>query len=109
METMFGVVLGYVLRGTTGSEGFREFVESARSVTGTPEFQNMVQAAKSHAANIVRDLSETLSQGADQLADALAAGVPNAGKVEPADWESWPPAPRKHPRPFSDEVAWPEQ
>jgi hypothetical protein len=107
METMFGVVLGYVLRGTTGSQGFRELVDSARAVTGTREFQNMLDAAKSHAAHVVKDLSETLSQGADQLADVLTAGVPAGGAVEPAEWESWPPGPRRQSRPFSDDVTWP--
>jgi hypothetical protein len=109
METMFGVMLGYVLRGTTGSQGFRELVDSARAVTGTREFQNMMHAARSHAAHVVKDLTETLSQGADQLADVLTAGGPAAGAVEPAEWESWPPPPRRQSRPFPDDVAWPNR
>lgn len=107
MQTLFGVVFGYVLRGTTGSEGFREVVDSVRAVTGTPQFQNMVDATKTHAAHMIRDLSESLSNGADQLANVLTAGVSAAGKAEPAEWESWPP-PRKHSRPFSEDPSWPE-
>jgi hypothetical protein len=109
METMFGVLLGYILRGTTGSEGFRDLVDSAKSVTGTQEFQNMIHAAKSHAAHVVRDVSETLSQGADQLADVLTAGIPAGGAVEPAEWETWPPPTRKQSRPFSEDVTWPDR
>ena len=108
MQTLFGVVFGYVLRGTTGSEGFQEVVDSVRAVTGTREFQNMVDATKTHAAHMLRDLTESLSQGADQLANVLTAGIPAGGKAEPAEWEKWPPQTRKHPRPFSDDPSWPE-
>ena len=109
METMFGVLFGYMLRGTTGSEGFREFVDSARAVTGTPEFRSMVDAAKAHAATVIRDVTEQLSNNAGHLADALVAGQPAGAQVEPAEWEAWPPAPRKHDRPFSDEIPWPDR
>ena len=108
METLFGVVFGYVLRGTTGSEGFREVVESVRSVTGTPEFRNMIGATKSHAAHMLRDLSASLSQSADSIANVLTAGMPAGGEPEPAEWETWPPSTRKHPRPFPDDLSWPE-
>ena len=108
METLFGVLLGYVLRGTTGSDGFREVVESAKAVTGSQEFQSLIQATKSHAAHVMRDLSESLAQGADQLADVLSAGA-TVGEVEPAEWEAWPPATRRHPRPFSDDAPWPNR
>ena len=103
METLFGVVFGYVLRGTTESEGFREVVETVRAVTGTREFQNMIEATKSHAAHVLRDLSESLSQSADQLANVLTAGMPAGGTAEPAEWERWPSPIGKHSRPFSDE------
>lgn len=110
METLLGVVLGYVLRGTTGSEGFRELVESARSVTATDQFQSFVLAARSHAAHVIKDLSDSLSQTADQVAGALggeAAGA--AAGAEPAEWEVWPPADRRHGRPFPDDVTWPDR
>ena len=109
METMFGVLLGYVLRGTTGSEGFREVMESARAVTGSREFQSLVDATRSHAAQVIRDLSESLSQNAGHVAYVVGGGAPTDAAVEPAEWEAWPPSPRTQSRPFSDDLPWPDR
>ncbi len=107
MGTLFGAVFGYMLRGTTESEGFREMMESALAVKGSPEFENLLRSARSHAGFMIRDLTERLSQQADHIADALTADTPAPAKAQPAAWEVWPPA-RKHGRPFSDDPSWPE-
>ena len=106
MSTLLGALLGYVLRGTTGSQGFQEMVESTRAVTSSPEFENMVRAARSHVAFMIKDLTETLSRHGDHLADVLTAEQSTAAVAQPADWETWPPPTSRHPRPFSDELEW---
>ena len=51
MGTLLGTVFGYLLRGTTGSEGFEQMLGSAREVGSSREFQNLVQAAKSRISS----------------------------------------------------------
>lgn len=106
MGTLFGALFGYMLRGTTGSEGFQQMVESAQAVRTSPEFENLLRAAKSHAGFMIKDLSERLSQHADQVADVLTGDAPAAANAEPADWEAWPPPSGPKGRP-SEELHWP--
>jgi hypothetical protein len=108
MGTLFGTVLGYVLRGTTGSEGFDKVVGSARAVGSSREFQSLVQAAKSHAGFMIKDLSAALSKHADQVAEVLTGESEATASAAPADWEEWPPPPRGSRRPFPDDVKWPD-
>lgn len=106
MGTLLGAVFGYVFRGMSGSEGFREVVESARAVKNSREFDSLVQSAKLHASHMVKDVSARLSEHGDQIAEVLSQGATPGGRGEAADWEAWPPQPRPT-RPFSDDVTWP--
>lgn len=108
MGTLLGTVFGYLLRGTTGSEGFEQMVGSARAVGSSREFQNLVQAAKSHAGFMIKDVSATLARHADQVADALTGGASATASAAPADWEEWPRPPRGDGRPFSEDLKWPD-
>jgi hypothetical protein len=106
MGTLLGAVFGYVFRGMTGSEGFREMVESARALGNSSEFDSLVRSARSHAGFMIRDVSSKLSAQADSIAEVLTSDSLPVDRAEPADWEAWPP-PGKRDRPFSDDVSWP--
>jgi hypothetical protein len=106
MGTLLGAVVGYVFRGMSGSEGFRDMVDSARAVGSSREFESLVRSARSHASFVLRDVTSRLSEQADSIAEALSAEAPSADRAEPADWETWPP-PGRSERPFPDEMSWP--
>ena len=106
MSTLLGALLGYVLRGTTGSQGFQELVAATRAVTDSQEFQNMIRAARSHTAFMIKDVTEALSRHGDHIADVLTTESSTAAVAQPADWEVWPPTARRHARPFSEDLEW---
>lgn len=87
MGTMLGVVLGYVLRGTTGSAGFNRVVDQAKAVGESPEFQGLVQAVKTHARHTLRDVTATLAQRAEQLSDVFEAEAESPPPTDP--WARW--------------------
>lgn len=80
MDTLFGIMFGYVLRGTTESEGFREIRDTVERITDTDEFRSFVGAVKDHARVLLRDLSNNLSQHADHFSEAIAS---SGGEVLP--------------------------
>ena len=71
METLVGVILGYVLRGTTGSAGFNEVLEQSRAVRESDEFKGLVRAVRHHSRTVLHDLTTTLSERAEQVAGLL--------------------------------------
>ena len=86
METLVGVVLGYVLRGATGSQGFNEVVEQTRALRESDEFQGLVRAVRHHGRNVLHDLSRTLAQRAEDLAGIVEPeGLPEP----PNPWARW--------------------
>jgi hypothetical protein len=92
MGTLAGMVLGYILRGTKGSEGFPEVLAAASDVRDSAQFQNMVSAAKMHVGHTIRDLTETLARQGSELAERLEGT----------------PAPRP-PGPWDEDIPWPRR
>jgi hypothetical protein len=86
METLVGVVLGYVLRGATGSRGFNEVMEQSKAVKDSDEFKGLVRAVRNHGRTVLRDLSVTLAQRAEEIAGMLEPEE----LPEPANpWARW--------------------
>lgn len=86
METLVGVVLGYVLRGATGSQGFNEVLAQSRAVRESPEFQGLVRAVRHHSQAVLHDLSVTLAQRAEDVAGMLE---PEPLADPPNPWARW--------------------
>src|SRR5687768_12909714 len=107
MGTLLGTVFGYLVRGTTGREGFEQTSGPAREVGSPREFQSLVQAAKSQAGSMIKDASATPARHADQVADALTGEA--TASAGPPDWEERPPPrPSRERRPVSEDVKWPD-
>jgi hypothetical protein len=91
METLVGVVLGYVLRGATGSAGFNEVLEQTKVVRDSDEFKGLMKAMRHHGRNVLRDLSLTLAERAEGVAGMLEAEeLPEP----PNPWARWGLSPR---------------
>jgi hypothetical protein len=86
METLVGVVLGYVLRGATGSQGFSEVLEQSRALRESNEFKGLVRAVRHHGVNVLHDLSVTLSQRAEDFAEMME---PERLPDPPNPWARW--------------------
>jgi len=86
METLVGVVLGYVLRGVTGSAGFNEVIEESRRVRQSDEFQGFVRAVRKHGRTVLHDLTVTLAQRAEEVAGILE---PEHLPEPPNPWARW--------------------
>ncbi|MDQ1506377.1 MAG: hypothetical protein QOD57_4104 [Actinomycetota bacterium] len=86
METLFGIVIGYVLRGTTGSQGFSEVLEQSKAVTESDEFRGLVRAMRHHGVTVLHDLSVTLAQRAEGFAGLLE---PEPLPDPPNPWAHW--------------------
>jgi len=86
METLVGVVLGYVLRGATGSQGFNEVLEQSRAVRESDEFKGLVRAVRHHSLNVLHDLTVTLAQRAEDVAGMLE---PERLPEPPNPWARW--------------------
>jgi hypothetical protein len=86
METLVGVVLGYVLRGATGSRGFNEVMEQTKAVTDSDEFKGLVRAVRHHGRTVLHDLSITLAQRAEGMAEMLE---PERLPEPPNPWARW--------------------
>jgi hypothetical protein len=99
METLVGVVLGYVLRGVTGSSGFNEVLEQSRAVRESDEFKGFVRAVRNHGRTVLHDLTVTLAQRAEEVAGILE---PERLPEPPNPWARWgvsPTAPKREQRP----------
>jgi hypothetical protein len=97
METLVGVILGYVLRGATGSRGFNEVLEQSRAVRESDEFQGLVRAVRHHGRTVLHDLSVTLAQRAEEVAGVLE---PDHLPEPPNPWARWGMTPGEEgPRP----------
>jgi len=94
METLVGVILGYVLRGTTGSRGFNEVLEQSRAVRESDEFKGFVRAVRNHGRNVLHDLSVTLAQRAEEVAGVLE---PERLPDPPNAWARWGMSPASPP------------
>jgi hypothetical protein len=92
METLVGVVLGYVLRGATGSQGFNEVVAQTKAVTGSDEFKGLVRAVRQHGRTMLHDLSVTLAQQAEGVAGMLE---PESLPEPPNPWARWGMSPSR--------------
>jgi hypothetical protein len=86
METLVGVVLGYVLRGATGSQGFNEVMAQTKAVTETDEFKGLVRAMRHHGRTVLHDLSITLAQRAEGVAQLME---PDPLPEPPNPWARW--------------------
>jgi hypothetical protein len=86
METLVGVVLGYVLRGATGSQGFNEVMAQTKAVTETEEFKGLVRAMRHHGRTVLHDLSITLAQRAEGVAQLME---PDPLPEPPNPWARW--------------------
>ena len=94
METLVGVILGYVLRGATGSQGFNEVLEQSRAVRDSDEFKGLVRAVRHHGRTVLHDLTVTLAERAEQVAGLLEAEQ----LPEPPDhWARWGMSPGDRP------------
>jgi hypothetical protein len=92
METLVGVVLGYVLRGATGSRGFNEVMEQTKAVKDSDEFKGLVRAVRHHGRTVLHDLSITLAQRAEGMADMLE---PESLPEPPNPWARWGMSPSR--------------
>lgn len=90
METLVGVVLGYVLRGATGSQGFNEVMAQTKAVTESDEFKGLMRAVRHHGRTVLHDLSVTLAQRAEGVAGMLE---PEPLSEPPNPWARWGMAP----------------
>ena len=89
------MILGYVLRGATGSEGFNEVLHQSRTVRESDEFQGLVRAVRHHSRTVLHDLTVTLAQRAEQVAGLLEAEeLPES----PNPWARWGMTPEDHRR-----------
>ena len=86
METLVGVVLGYVLRGATGSEGFNQVMEQSRALRDSDEFKGLVRAVRNHSRSLLHDLTATLSERAGQVSGLLE---PEELPEPPNPWARW--------------------
>jgi hypothetical protein len=86
METLVGVVLGYVLRGATGSQGFNEVLDQTRALRESDEFKGLVRAVRHHGRTVFHDLSMTLAQRAEEVAGMLE---PERLPEPPTPWARW--------------------
>ncbi|HZQ78133.1 MAG TPA: hypothetical protein VFE55_12435 [Acidimicrobiia bacterium] len=86
METLVGVILGYVLRGATGSAGFNEVLEQSRAVRDSDEFRGLVRAVRHHSRTVLHDLTVTLAERAEQVAGVLE---PESLPDPPNPWARW--------------------
>ena len=57
--TAFGV--GYVMAAQGGKEGVSEVVAAAKAVRDSDEFAFLIKAVRSHAAEVLQELSKRLS------------------------------------------------
>jgi hypothetical protein len=86
METLVGVVLGYVLRGATGTQGFNEVMAQTKAVTESDEFKGLVRAVRHHGRTVLHDLSITLAQRAENVAEMME---PESLPEPPNPWARW--------------------
>ena len=93
METLVGMILGYVLRGTTGSAGFNEVMEQSRALRESDEFKGLVRAVRNHGRSVLHDLTATLSERAGQVSGLLEQEqLPEP----PNPWARWGMEPDDH-------------